>query len=324
MTDTTALSPLAPHFDPEIEGALIALRDVTPPLSDESLAPFRQAMDAAPRPDLTAGGRVRVDERLVPGQDGAPEVSLTVLSPEGARGELPVIYYIHGGALVLGNRYMYIDTLLPHVVDGAAVLVSVGYRFAPEHPAPAQLEDCYAGLTWTTTHADELGIDPERVVVLGISAGGGLGLGLSLLARDRGGPAISHQVLVSPMLDDRMTTPSSTMLDGYPSDRHDIAFGWRAALGDLVGGPDVSPYVAPARAADLAGLPRTYLDCGGADGFRDEVLEMAARLSRAGVTVDLHLWGGGFHGFDFSSPEAAISRAARSARDEFVCRALTH
>jgi len=323
LTDPAATqTPLAPPFDPEIEGALLALRDATPALSDDNLVALRGMFDQAPVPDLTAGGRVVVDERLVPGPAGAQDIALTVLSPAGATRDLPAIYYMHGGALVLGNRYMYIDELLPYVAESAAVVVSVGYRFAPEHPAPAQLEDCYAGLTWTAGHAAELGIDPGRIVALGISAGGGLGLGISLLARDRNGPAPSHQVLVAPMLDDRMETPSSTMLDGYPSDRNDIAFGWTAALGGQRGGPDVSPYVAPARAADLTGLPRTYIDCGSSDGFRDEAIEMAQRLSQAGVPVDMHLWGGGYHGFDRAAPDAAVSRAAKASRDEFVRRAI--
>ncbi|MBC3193745.1 alpha/beta hydrolase [Pseudonocardia sp. C8] len=323
MTDSDGTqTPLAPRFDPEIEDALLALRDATPALSDDNLGALRRIFDDAPPPDLTAGGRIVVDERLVPGPAGAPDVALTVLSPAAATTDLPAIFYVHGGALVLGNRYMYIDELLPYVAESAAVVISVGYRFAPEHPAPGQVEDCYAGLTYTADHAAELGIDPERIIVLGISAGGGLGLGVSLLARDRKGPAPSHQVLVSPMLDDRMETPSSTMLDGYPSDRNDIAFGWRAALGEQQGRAGVSPYVAPARAADLAGLPRTFIDCGGSDGFRDEAIEMAQRLSQAGVLVDLHLWGGGYHGFDFAAPDAAVSRAAKAARDEFVRRAL--
>lgn len=323
LTESTAAqAQSAPPFDVEIEGALLALRDVVPPLSDETLAGFRRSMDDAPKPDLTAEGKVVVSERLARGPEGAPDVPLTVLTPAAAASDLPVIFYIHGGALVLGNRYMYIDELLPYAAESLAVVVAVGYRFAPEHQAPAQLEDCYAGLTWIADNAAELGIDPERIVVLGISAGGGLGLGVSLLARDRKGPQPSHQVLVSPMLDDRMKTPSSTMLEGFPSDRNDIAFGWKAALGGGHGGPDVSPYVAPARAADLTGLPRTFLDCGGSDGFRDEVIEMAQRLSQAGVLVDLHLWGGGFHGFDFTAPDAAMSRAAKAARDEFVRRAL--
>ncbi|MGW3976670.1 alpha/beta hydrolase, partial [Streptomyces mirabilis] len=99
-------------------------------------------------------------------------------------------------------------------------------------------------------------------------------------------------------------------------------FGWTAVLGDRRGGPDVSPYTAPARAQDLAGLPRTYIDTGSVETFRDEVLDYASRLSAAGVNVDLHMWGGAFHGSDGFVPHAAVSRASTVTRDEFIRRAL--
>lgn len=324
MTDALfADAPAAPPFDPELAGTLAALSAVTPHATEETLLGFRRAIDEAPRPDLTVSGTVTVSEWVVAGPDSSAAIPVTVLSPAVRTVDLPVILYIHGGALVLGNRYMNLDRLLPYVAESAAVVVSVGYRFAPEHPAPTQLEDCYAALLWTVENAAELSIDPERITVMGISAGGGLALGVSLLARDRQGPTIGRQVLVAPMLDDRFREPSSTTMEAFPSDRKDIAFGWRAALGDAYGGQDVSAYVAPARMDDLCGLPRTFLDCGTSDGFRDEVVVMATRLCRAGVLVDLHLWGSGFHGFDLTAPQPALSRAAHAARDEFIRRALS-
>ena len=141
-----------------------------------------------------------------------------------------------------------------------------------------------------------------------------------LLARDRGFPTLSHQVLLRPMLDDRMRTHSSQMLDGEGVwDRNENAFGWAALLGRQ---SEVSPYAAPSRAVDLSGLPRTYLDTGSADTFRDETLEYAGRLSAHGVSVDLHVWGGGFHGFENQVPDAALSRICRTVQDEFIRRAL--
>jgi acetyl esterase/lipase len=199
----------------------------------------------------------------------------------------------------------------------------VEYRLAPEHPDPAPVEDCYAGLVWTAKHAEELGIDPDRILIAGGSAGGGLAAGTALLARDRGFPTLTHQVLICPMLDDRLETPSSRMLDGEGMwDRNDNLFGWTALLGDRQGGGDVSIYAAPARATDLSGLPRSYVDVGTVESFRDEAITYAQRLAQAGVNVDLHLWGGGFHGSDLMAPHAAISRASQAARDEFLRRAL--
>jgi acetyl esterase/lipase len=108
----------------------------------------------------------------------------------------------------------------------AVLVVSVESRLAPEHPGPAPVEDCYAGLVWIAKSADELGIDPERLIIAGLSAGGGLAAGTALLARDRGSPTLSHQVLLCPMLDDRFETLSSRMLDGEGVwDRNDNLFG---------------------------------------------------------------------------------------------------
>lgn len=172
-------------------------------------------------------------------------------------------------------------------------------------------------------NAAELGIDPERLMIAGISGGGGLAAGTALLARDRAFPRLSHQILMYPMLDDRFETHSSRMVGPEGVwDRQSNLYAWTAVLGERRGGPDVSPYAAPARAEDLGGLPRTYIDTGSAEGFRDEILSYAGRLSEAGVSVDLHMWGGAFHGSDLSAADAAVSRAANAAREEFIRRAL--
>lgn len=169
--------------------------------------------------------------------------------------------------------------------------MSVEYRLAPDHSDPAPVEDCYAGLVWIAKSAAELGIDPERLLIAGVSAGGALAAGTALLARDRAFPRLSHQVLICPMLDDRFETHSSRMVDREDVwDRHSNLYAWTSVLGERRGGLEVSPYAAPARAEDLSRLPRTYIDTGSAEGFRDEILVYAGRLSEAGVSVDLHMW----------------------------------
>lgn len=275
--------------------------------------------------DLTVGGTVRIDERTVPGPEGQPNISILILHPASEVVGLPAIYHIHGGGMVCGNNRSGLDDYATYVSEGRAVVLSVEYRLAPEHPDPAPVEDCYAGLKWTAEHAEELGIDPSRIMIAGGSAGGGLAAGTALMARDRGFPHLTHQVLACPMLDDRVQTHSSQMLvgeQGGPWDRDENIFGWNQLLGERRGGPDVSPYAAPARAKDLSGLPRTYIDCGSAETFRDEDIEYARRLSEAGVNVDFHMWGGGFHGFDAVSNDAAIAQASRATRAEFIRRAL--
>ncbi|MFC8674062.1 alpha/beta hydrolase [Streptomyces griseorubiginosus] len=327
IDDVFSDRPVRPPFDAELEPVLAAMKAGMLPMNPQNLPAIRQmAADGLPGTeptDLTVGGAVMVDERDVPGPDGAPDITLLILRPARTAGPVPAIYYIHGGGMVIGDRRFAIELFLPYVAEGKAAVVSVEYRLAPEHPDPAPVEDCYAGLVWTAKNATAIGVDRQRLIIAGGSAGGGLAAGTALLARDRAFPALTHQVLVCPMLDDRFDDPSSRMLDGEGLwDRNDNLFGWTALLGERRGGPDVSPYAAPARAEDLAGLPRTYLDCGSADTFRDAVLRYAERLSQAGVSVDLHLWGGGFHGFDGMAPHAAISRASNATRDEFLRRAL--
>lgn len=187
--------------------------------------------------------------------------------------------------------------------------MSVEYRLAPDHPDPAPVEDCYAGPVWMAKNAAELGIDPERLLIAGVSGGGGLAAGTALLARDRAFPKLSHQILICPMLDDRVETHGSRMVDRDGVwDRYSNLYAWTSLLGERRGGPVVSQYAAPARAEDLSRLPRTYIDTGSAEGFRDEILIYAGRLSEAGVSVDLHMWGGGFHSFDM----AAVMRLSRA------------
>jgi acetyl esterase/lipase len=227
-----------------------------------------------------------------------PRVVVRVHRPKGIDGPLPCIYSIHGGGYVLGSFDMddaKFDRWCPKF---PCVGVSVEYRLAPEAPYPGPLDDCYAGLRWTFDHAAELGIDPDRVGIAGVSAGGGLASALALLARDRAEVPIAFQLLECPMLDDRQTT-SSSRLDGLPIwSREANTFGWRSYLGDLYGG-DVPAYAAAARATNLAGLPPALVIVGGADGFRDEDIDYALRLNQAGVPTELHVLPGAPHGVQF-------------------------
>ncbi|MET9214724.1 MULTISPECIES: alpha/beta hydrolase [unclassified Nocardia] len=327
MTYTTPFTgtPVRPPFDAELVAPLQAFRSLVPWLSTDTLDAVRElsttGLPGQPMPDFTAGGAVRVDEHTVPGPDG--ELELAVLTPTTGTGPWPVLYYIHGGGVVAGNRYSALAEMLPYVAEGKAVVASIEYRLAPEHPYPVPVEDCYAGLRWVAQHAEELDVDAEHMIAIGFSGGGNLAAGVALLARDRGFPALSHQILGCPMLDDRLQTHSAQMLDGEGAwDRNENLWAWTALLGDRRGTDDVSPYAAPARATDLAGLPRTFIDVGSAEGFRDEAVDYAQRLSQAGVSVDLHVWGGGFHGFDIGIRQPALSQASLAARDEFIRRAL--
>jgi acetyl esterase/lipase len=316
-----------PPFDPELSAALAALpQELQHSLLPEDIPGWRSGLtETLPTTDdvLRRDGAVEFSERQIPGPDGAPDVSVLILRPSRGSGPWPGIYHTHGGGMVLGNNRVGADELAMWCDEIGAVGVSVEYRLAPEHPHPAPVEDCYAGLVWTGKHADELGIDPSRLVIAGGSAGGGLAAGTALMARDRGGPALSHQILMCPMLDDRGVTPSSQELDNEGVwDRTSNVTGWRALLGDACGGPDVSPYAAPARAQDLTGLPPAFIDVGSVETFRDEDIEYAARLSQAGGSVEFHMWPGGFHGFDMMVPHSALAQIARATRLAYLRRAL--
>jgi acetyl esterase/lipase len=266
---------------------------------------------------------VAKEDRTVPGPEGEPDITVRIYRPVNATGTLPGIYFIHGGGMVLGNvaGEDVAATLLCDQVG--AVVVSVEYRLAPENPHPAPVEDCYAGLVWTAEHADELGIDATRLAIGGGSAGGGLAAGTALLARDRGGPALCYQMLVYPMLDDRNTTPSSyEITDVGIWDRATNLKGWQALLGDQAGTEGVSPYAAPARATDLARLPAAYLDVGTADLFRDEDIDYAQRLMQAGVPVELHVYPGAYHAFEFAL-KARLTQTAHALRMAALKQALT-
>jgi acetyl esterase/lipase len=204
------------------------------------------------------------------------------------------------------------------------VVVSVDYRLAPEHPAPAAYEDCYAALLWLAAHAGELGVDPARIAVTGFSAGGGLTVATVLLARDRKGPAIAFQMPLAPTMDDRLQTRSTVEFTdkrglNYESCRNI----WKQYLGEgHEKRDDISIYAAPARAADYSGLPPCYSFVGGLDPHRDETITYISRLAQAGVPTSFTLYAGGLHGFDLENPQAGISRHAVKSSTWALRRAL--
>jgi acetyl esterase/lipase len=314
-----------PPFDPECGAALAALGDArSPSLTAEGIPAQRAAMDTyqPPLPDYLES-LFTVEDRAVPGPAGAPEISLFIARPKSATTPVPVLYFVHGGGMVVGDNRGGLPEILDYATELEVAVVSVEYRLAPEHPHPAPVEDCYAGLVWTAEHAGELGIDPKRIVVVGASAGGGLAAAMVLMARDRGGPALAGQMLACPMLDDRNDSVSVQQMVGLGVwDRTANETGWTALLGDARGGPDVSPYGAPARATDLSGLPPTFIDVGSAESFRDEDVAYASGIWRAGGVAELHVWPGGFHGYYQLAPHAQISKETMAARLAWLRRLL--
>lgn len=225
--------------------------------------------------------------------------------------------------MVLGTRFFGTAELIDLAERHGVVGVAVEYRLAPEHPGPAQAEDGYAALEWMVAHADELGIDTSRIIASGQSAGGGLSAAVALLSRDRGGPRLAGQLLGCPMLDDRNETPSSRQYDGFGAwDRNNNDTAWDAIAGADRFTDRVSPYTAPARAADLSGLAPAFIEVGAAETFRDEAVDYALRIWATGGQAELHVWAGGYHGFSGFSPDAEVSRAAVAARESWLRRVL--
>jgi acetyl esterase/lipase len=318
---------IAPPFDPELSAALSVLGEQLPPaLTPEMIPLMRQGGEVLPAlsdDELRRDGRFTVEERSVPGLDGDPDISLLICRPTAPTGTLGCVYHTHGGGMIIGDNRLGVPEMLDYAERFNLVVVSVEYRLAPETPHPGPVNDCYAGLLWTAAHAEELGFDPGRLVVAGASAGGGLAAAITLMARDLGGPALLGQLLICPMLDDRNESPSAVQMAGRGIwDRTANATGWGALLGAAAGGPDVSPYAAPARAADLSNLPPAFIDVGSAETFRDEDVTYASRIWQAGGRAELHVWPGGFHGFDGMAPAAVLSRDARQARVRWLDRLL--
>ena len=309
-----------PDLDPDLSALLSELPQL-PPLSLEVVAQMRQ-YPQPPVESFLEGRPVERREVTVAALDGA-QIPLSIFAPDRPDTAAPCIYWVHGGGMMWGDRFSNIDIPLEWLDQFGAVVVSVDYRLAPEANGTTLADDAYQGLLWVAEHADELGIDPTRIVIAGASAGGGLAAAVTLMARDRGTPLLAAQILICPMLDHRNLTTSSRQYTGSGVwSREMNEFGWRAVLGTLTD-EAVTSYHSPALADDLSGLPTSYIDVGSAEVFRDEDVAYATRIWAAGGHVDLHVWAGGFHGFDALFPKAPISATARRTRSEWLARILT-
>jgi acetyl esterase/lipase len=314
---------VAACIDPEIGAALAGS-----PLGSfdfgsvglEGIPQIREMMANMPVVDLPPTTTVS-REVVVPGLDG-PDPTVRVYSPPKAGTGRPCIYWIHGGGYLFGSGLTVDARINRWVEELDCVAVSIEYRLAPEHPYPAPLDDCYAGLLWTASHADELGIDPANIAIVGASAGGGLAAGLAIRARDRGEVSPAFQLLIYPMIDDTNTTASSRIDGALVWSRGANELGWSAYLGDRYGTADVPGEAAAARVDDVAGRPPAWIGVGSLDVFRDEDLAYASRLLAAGITTEVHVYPGAPHGFEMMAPGASVAQACQRDITEALRRAL--
>jgi acetyl esterase/lipase len=330
---------MALALDPELATALAALPGGVDPgahlLDMDVIRMLRSTPDllAAAGLTLPSDDRVLITNRTVSGPPDNPELGARIYAPrDGPASGRPGVVFFHGGAFVLGDTYAEEYRCLRFAGDAGCVVVSVEYRLAPEHPYPAAVDDGRAAFDWTRAHAAELGIDPARLAVAGSSAGGALAAALALAVRDAGETVPAFQLLVYPVTDDRMDTPSMRAFDATPMWTNLAnAHMWQHYLGrsdgDLDAGgvsahADVSPYAAPGRARDLSGLPPTYLVTAELDPLRDEGFAYAQRLVQSGVPTELHNVSGACHGFDLVAPRTSLAQRALDEQVGALARGL--
>jgi len=321
------MAPKKVPYDPELATILTQLA-APAVVTRELIGPMREGISAASTAELllaAVDSAVIHTERKIPGPHG--DITLSIFSPKSGpapSGGRPGVYTIHGGGMIVGNRFFGQGAVLEWVKNLGIVAVSVEYRLAPEFPDPVPIEECYTGLNWVGDHLHELGIDPARLMITGQSAGGGLAAGCALMVRDKGGPRLCAQLLTYPMLDDRNNSISCQQ---YPAEGTwsggSNATAWECLLGERAGKETgVSIYAAPGRATDLSNLPPAFVEVSSAEPFRQENVAYAEKLWAHGIQCELHVWPGAFHGYDMMAPQAAISQISISTRTEWVKRTL--
>jgi acetyl esterase/lipase len=255
-----------------------------------------------------SGPGVTVTERYV----GEPPVRTLVTTPDQHATPSPAVLWIHGGGMIVGTPQFEAVGCGRMARELGAVVVSPDYRLAPENPYPAGLDDCMTTLRWMRDHADELGIDRDRIAVVGASAGGGLAAAVAQRSYDEG-ITLRAQALGYPMLDDRTALREDHAGRGRfgwtPASNH---FGWTAYLGRGPRMSDAPEYAAPARRADLTGLPPAWIGVGDLDLFYDENVDYAEKLRASGVACTLVSVPGMYHGADGLTPNALSLREFRS------------
>jgi len=261
----------------------------------------------------------RTVDRSIPGPAG--DIPVRIHWPAGA-GPFPALVFFHGGGWVVGDLDTHDVTCRSLTNQAGCVTVSVDYRLAPEHRFPAAVEDAYAATRWVVDHAAELGVDPRRVAVGGASAGGNLATVVGLIAIERGGPPLAFQLLIYPVTDAALDTPSARVItsDDYPLSRADMEWFWRHYLRDDA--DRANPYASPARAKSLAGLPPALVITAEVDPLCDEGERYAAALSRAGVAARFTRYEGVTHGFVgmeavLDKGRAAVAESAQALRAAF-------
>jgi acetyl esterase/lipase len=311
-------------LDPELRARLEELLEANPGglSAIEDLAERRRTdarLAAEMNGPIEAVRTCSTEDLSVPGPVGSADVPVRIYRPERLQPASPAVFFVHGGGMCLGDLDYEHGTAVMLCEELGVIVVSTGYRKAPEHPHPAPVDDCYAALNWMSANAMALDFDPGRLAIFGGSAGGNLALATALKARDLAGPAVSYVMALYPMVDHRNHAPSANHVpDIGVWDRSTNVQAWEWFLG----GQEPDGYAAPLHAEDLAALPPTFIDVGTVDLFRDESLALAQRLLAAGVSTELHVYPGVYHAAELHAPHAEAARHIWSVRLRALRRAL--
>lgn len=274
---------------------------------------FLKLMHSAKKFSEKAKGRRRINgihssEEWITREDGS-KLRVCIYRPLHKVTNAPGVLWLHGGGYALGIPEFFLSTFKKLIEASDCIIIAPDYRLSIETPYPAALEDAYAALKWMKSHAQNLGIRPDQLMVGGESAGGGLTAALCLYARDKDEVKIAFQMPLYPMIDDRMITESSKENNAPVLNSRMNAWAWKLYLGELYG-KDVPYYAAPARAADYRNLPPAVTFVGDLEPFRDETIQYVENLRKAGVPVDFKVYSGCYHGFDIINPKADVSKNA--------------
>lgn len=223
------------------------------------------------------------------------------------------VLYLHGVGMISGSVDLYDGLVAKYVEETGVPFLSVNYRLAPEHPGTTPVKDSHSALTWLVDRAEDFGVDPARIAVMGDSGGGGVAAGVAIAARNAKTP-LAAQILIYPMLDDRNVEPDAHIAPFAIWTYDNNYTGWHALLGEDLGTEQVSPLAAPSRLTSFDGLAPAFIDVGDLDIFRDENIVYALNLLSAGVPCELHVRPGSLHGFDRLAPKARVSAASWADR----------
>ncbi|WP_170219994.1 alpha/beta hydrolase [Mycolicibacterium hodleri] len=280
-------------MDDVASAMLQTLNDGFPAVERMTAADARAAVAARRQPVVDPDAVAQIVDREIDGRGGA--ITVRIYRPH--RGEGAAVVFCHGGGFVLCDIDSHDGFCRAMAARTSAVVISVGYRLAPEHPAPAAAEDAFSAFCWVVEHAAELGVDPRRVAIAGDSAGGNLAAVTALLCRMRGGPTPAAQVLLYPVIDPSFDTESyHRRATGYVNTRAAMRWYWRQYLGGTAL-PEPSHLVAPARAESHADLPSAVIVTAELDPLHSEGVAYARQLRSAGVPVLHRDFRGLFHGF---------------------------